>query len=215
MPRQINVENPASEAADFSSILDRVFIFDDVFSSTQLLLLQKWALETPHWMLNNAVFASDGSMQHRIWGASYMGSWKRGGWPALPPTFFAAIGAVFKRLGVAITNVQYVGLNGQLRGQDASMHTDCMMDAEDQLSILIYVGEDTDGDLLLFDKEDHQAVLERVPFRPNRIVAFDGSIPHRAMAPTNDRFRVSGIVRGTYQNWNGARAQLPVRSLTF
>jgi hypothetical protein len=197
-----------------SRVLDRALVFDDFFSATQLVLLQRWALETPHWMLNNAVFASDGTMQHRIWGASYLGAWKRGGWPALPPTFFAAIGTIFKTLQVAITDVEYVGLNGQHRGQDASMHTDCMMDAEDQLSILIYIGEDTDGDLLLFDKDDPQNVLHRLAFRPNRIIAFDGSIPHRALAPTNERFRVSGIVRGTYKYWNGGAHNSPGASLS-
>jgi hypothetical protein len=79
------------------------------------------------------------------------------------------------------------------------MHTDCTLDAPDQLSILIYIGEDTDGDLLLFDKEDQQTSLEQISFRPNRIVAFDGSIPHRALAPTNNSFRMSGIVRGAYR----------------
>jgi hypothetical protein len=181
-------------------------VFDDFFSSTQSLLLERWALETPHWMLNNSVVGVDGKAQHRIWGASYIKTWKKGGWPALPPTLFGAVGALFRRLGVVITDVQYIGLNGQLRGQDASMHTDCALDAPDQLSILIYIGEDTDGDLLLFDKEDQRTSLDRISFRPNRIVAFDGSIPHRALAPTNNGFRMSGIVRGAYRPWEAVPA---------
>jgi hypothetical protein len=213
MPHQVSVETPEPTKADFSRIVDRVLVFDDFFSSTQLLLLQRWALETPHWMLNNSVFATDGKIQHRIWGASYIKAWKKGGWPAVPPTLFAAVGTLFRRLGVVITDVQYVGLNGQLRGQDASMHTDCTLDAPDQLSILVYIGEDTDGDLHLFDKEDQQTVLERVPFRPNRIVAFDGSIPHRAFAPTNNSFRVSAIIRGAYRCWEPVPAPPPAQGV--
>jgi hypothetical protein len=199
MPRPVSIETPEPERANFAQIIDRVFVFDNFFSSTQLLLLERWALETPHWMLNNSVVGVDGKAQHRIWGASYINAWKKGGWPAVPPTLFGAVGTLFHRLGVVITDVQYIGLNGQLRGQDASMHTDCTLDAPDQLSILIYIGEDTDGDLLLFDKEDQQTSLEQISFRPNRIVAFDGSIPHRALAPTNNSFRMSGIVRGAYR----------------
>jgi hypothetical protein len=201
MSRRLSVEMPKPESADFSSIVDRVLVFNDVFSTTQLLLLERWALESPHWMLNNSAFDEHGDMQHRIWGASYIRAWKEGGWPALPPTFFSTVATLFCKLGVVITDVQYIGLNGQLRGQDASTHTDCALDASNLLSILIYIGEDTDGDLHLFDKDDRQTLLDRVPFRPNRIIAFDGSIPHRALPPTNDSFRMSAIVRGVYRCW--------------
>jgi hypothetical protein len=201
MSRRVNIETPDPEDADFSCIVDRALVFDNFFSSMQLLLLERWALETPHWMLTNSAYDEKGEAQHRIWGASYIQAWKKGGWPALPPTLFSAVATLFRKLGVVITDVQYIGLNGQLRGQDASTHTDCALDATDLLSILIYIGEDTDGDLHLFDKEDRQTLLDRVPFRPNRIVAFDGSIPHRAFAPTNDSFRMSAIVRGVYRCW--------------
>ena len=204
MSRSITLESAKPGEADFSHVVDSVFVFDDFYSSTQILLLERWALETPHWMLNNIVFDAKGGAQHRIWGASYIKAWKSGGWPALPPAFFSAIATVFRELGVVITTAEYVGLNGQLRHQDASTHTDCAMDAADQLSILIYIGEDTDGDLVLFDKEDSGRIIERLAFRPNRIVAFDGSIPHRAFAPSDGKFRMSAIVRGTYRCWDAA-----------
>jgi hypothetical protein len=195
---------PEPKNADFSRIVDRVLVFDDFFSSTQLSLLERWALQTPHWMLSNSAYNEKGEAQHRIWGASYIRACKKGGWPALPPLLFAAVATLFRRLGIVITDVRYIGLNGQLRGQDASMHTDCALDAPDQLSILIYIGEDTDGDLCLFDKDGRETLLDRVPFRPNRIVAFDGSIPHRAFAPSNDSFRMSAIVRGAFRCWEPA-----------
>jgi hypothetical protein len=199
MSRRASVETPEVENADFSSVVDRVLVFDNFFSETQRLLLETWALQTPHWMLTNSSYSERGEAQHRIWGASYTSAWKKGGWVGLPPTLFAAVATIFRRLGVVITDVQYVGLNGQLRGQDASTHTDCALDSPDLLSILIYIGEDTDGDLHLFDKDDPLRLLNRVTFKPNRVVAFDGSIPHRAFAPTADGFRMSAIVRGTYR----------------
>jgi len=201
MPRSVIVETPEPVNADFSRIVDRVLVFDDFFSSTQQLLMERWALQTPHWMLANSAYNEEGEAQHRIWGASYIRAWKNGGWPALPPTFYAVVATLFRRLGIVITDVQYIGLNGQLRGQHASTHTDCALDATDLLSILLYIGEDTDGDLCLFDKDNRQRLLDRVAFKPNRVVAFDGSIPHRAFAPTNDRFRMSAIIRGGYRCW--------------
>ena len=199
MSRPVSVENPRPQDANLSRLIDRALVFDSFFPETQRALLERWALETPHWMLNNASFDSNGRMQHRIWGASYMRAWKSGGWAALPPTLFSTMMTLFQKLGTAITDVSYIGLNGQLRGQDASMHTDCELDSPTQMSILIYIGENTDGDLLLFDKEDQETVHETIEFRPNRVIVFDGSIPHRAMAPSTEGFRISAIVRGEYR----------------
>jgi hypothetical protein len=78
------------------------------------------------------------------------------------------------------------------------MHADCELNSPDDLSILVYLGEDTSGDLVLYDKADRARALHRIAFRPNRIVVFDGSIPHQAFAPSDDRFRMSLIIRGKY-----------------
>jgi len=40
--------------------------------------------------------------------------------------------------------------------------------------------------------------IDRIAYRPNRVVAADGSIPHAARAPSDDKFRMSVIVRGAY-----------------
>lgn len=193
------VEAATPETADLSRILDRALVFDDFFSSTQILLLEQWALQTPHWMLTNSAHDEHGKRLHRIWGASYIEPVRQRGWPGLPPILFSAVATMFQRLGVVITAPEYVGLNGQSRGQDGGTHVDCARDAPDQLSLLIYVGEDTDGDLLLYDKDDRERLVERIAFRPNRVVALDGSIPHAARAPSDDKFRMSVIVRGAYQ----------------
>jgi hypothetical protein len=199
MPRTIAVEAPVRSGIDLSCVVDRVLVFDDFFSDTQLLLVEQWALKTPHWMLTNSVYDSLGNARHRIWGASYVQAWRRNGWPGLPPVLFSTLATVFQKLGVVVTEPEYIGLNGQSRGQDASIHVDCPRDAKSQISILVYIGEDTDGDLLLYDKEDRERLMDRVGFQPNRVVALDGSIPHQARAPSDDRFRMSIIVRGTYE----------------
>jgi hypothetical protein len=196
---QATVEPAAPDAVDLSSILDRALVFDNFFPSTQIVLLEKWALQTPHWMLTNSSHDEHGQARHRIWGASYIDALRKGGWPGLPPVLFSALATAFQRLGVIITAPEYVGLNGQSLGMNGGVHIDCAPDAADQLSLLIYLGEDTDGDLVLYDKKDRQREIERISFRPNRVVAMDGSIPHAALAPSDDRFRMSVIARGTYQ----------------
>jgi hypothetical protein len=199
MARAISLEEAAADRADLSRIVDRVFVFDELFSETEILLLERWALQTPHWMLTNSAHDEQGRPKHRIWGASYIQAWQRSGWPGLPPVLFSAVATLFQKLGVVVTRPEYIGLNGQSRGQDGSTHVDCARDAADQLSLLIYVGENTDGDLLLYDKDDPQRLTDRITFRPNRVVAMDGSCPHAARGPSDDRFRMSVIVRGSYE----------------
>lgn len=200
MAHPSTVEAAAPEAADLSSILDRVLVFDDFFPATQIHTLEQWALKTPHWMLTNTAHDEHGHALHRLWGASYIDAVRKGGWPGLPPLLFSAVATMFQRLGVVITAPEYIGLNGQLKGQNGSTHIDCAPDAPDQLSLLIYLGEDTDGDLVLYDKRDRNRIVDRIEFRPNRVVAMDGSRPHAALGPGDDKFRMSVIVRGTYQS---------------
>jgi hypothetical protein len=200
MARAVTLETTAPGKADFSRTLDRALVCDDFFPRTQILQLEQWALQTPHWMLTNSSHDDHGKARHRIWGASYIQAVRRKGWPGLPPVLFSAVATMFQRLGVMITAPEYVGLNGQSRGQDGGTHVDCAPDAADQLSLLIYIGEDTDGDLLLYDKDDRERLIDRIAFRPNRVVVIDGSIPHAARAPSDDRFRMSVIVRGAFES---------------
>jgi hypothetical protein len=81
---------------------------------------------------------------------------------------------MLQRLGVVIIVPEYISLNGQSRFRHASTRTDCARDALDQLSLLIYIGENTDGDLLPFDKDDAQRLTDRIAFGPNRVAAVDG-----------------------------------------
>jgi hypothetical protein len=205
MAHAASVEAAAPERADLSPILDRVVVLDDFFPGTQILLLEQWALKTPHWMLTNSARDEQGRPRHRIWGASYIEAWQRKGWPGLPPVLFSTVATMLQKLAVVFAAPEYIGLNGQSRGQDGGTHVDCARDAPDQLSLLIYVGEDTDGDLILYDKDDRSRETGRIAFRPNRVVAMDGSIPHAARGPSDDRFRMSVIVRGTYESRRAGR----------
>lgn len=192
------VEHVSFGDADLENIVDRALIIDDALPETQRDILESWALKTPHWMLTNSTHNEKGEAMHRIWGASYIDPYRRKGWTGLPPVLYAAIATLLKKLDIRFTAPEYIGLNGQSRGQDASTHCDCPHNSTDDLSVLVYLGEDTDGDLVLYDKADRERLLHRIAYRPNRVIVFDGSIPHQAFAPTDDKFRMSLIVRGKY-----------------
>lgn len=197
-PSPVAVEQVTFATANLKNIVNRALIIDDALPETQRAVLEQWALKTPHWMLTNSTYNEKGEAMHRIWGASYIDAYNRHGWAGLPPVLYGTLAMLFRKLDVTITAPEYIGLNGQSQGQDASMHADCELDSPDDLSILVYLGEDTDGDLVLYDKEDRSRLLHRIAFRPNRVVVFDGSIPHQAFAPTDEKFRMSIIVRGKY-----------------
>jgi hypothetical protein len=196
--RPVTLETCAPEDADFSAIVDRAFVFDDIFPAAQLRLYEEWAMQSPHWMLSNSSHDEHGHAKHRIWGASFIEPWRRKGWAGLPPVLFTIIATLFQKLTLTRPEPEYIGLNGQSKDQTASMHTDCAHDSPDDISVLFYFGEDTDGDLLLYDKADTSRLLHRIAFAPNRAVVFDGSIPHQALAPTDEKFRMSMIIRGKY-----------------
>jgi hypothetical protein len=198
MRRAMSVEIAKPSGIDLSTVVDRVLIFDEFFPETQLLLVEQWALNTPHWMLTNSVYDNLGRARHRIWGASYIQAWQQHGWHGLPPVLFSTLAIVFQKLGIVLLRPEYIGLNGQSQGQHASIHIDCGRGTPNQISLLVYIGENTDGDLLLYDR-DAERLTDRVGYRPNRVVVLDGSIPHQARAPSDDRFRMSIIARGTYE----------------
>jgi hypothetical protein len=197
--RPVTLETCAPQDADFSTIVDQAFVFDNFFPLSQLQLYEKWAMRSPHWMLSNSSHDEDGQAKHRIWGASFIEAWRRKGWTGLPPVLFTIVATLLQKLDITITDPEYIGLNGQSKDQTASMHTDCAHDSPNDISILVYFGEDTDGDLLLYDKADTKRLLHRIAFAPNRVVVFDGSIPHQALAPTDNKFRMSMIIRGKYK----------------
>src|SRR4051812_15966943 len=125
MARAVTIETATPATADLSRVLDRVLVFDNFFPGAQILQLEQWGLQTPHWMLANSSLDEHGKPRHRIWGASYIQAVQRLGWPGLPPVLFSAVATMFQKLGIMITAPEYVGLNGQSRGQDAGTHVDC------------------------------------------------------------------------------------------
>lgn len=108
---------------------------------------------------------------------------------------------------------QYMGLNSQTQGLHGTTHADCQEEDEWNLSFLYYTNkiwsEHWGGPLRIYDEmqqglhgranhiKNHQ--IAEIEFKPNRLVIFDGRIPHGADAPTPEaRYidRKSIVIRG-------------------
>src|SRR5258708_35569853 len=109
MTHAVTVSAATPGTANLSCMLDRVLVFDDLFSPTQIVLLERWALETPHWMLTNSVYDAQGKARHRIWGASYIQAWRKSGCPGLPPMLLSAGGTALPELDSTLTPPGYGG----------------------------------------------------------------------------------------------------------
>lgn len=108
---------------------------------------------------------------------------------------------------------QYAGLNSQSTGLDGTCHTDCDDKDDWNCSFLWYSNpywfDFWGGDLNLyskivlggtqFDEELKKHCVGSIKFKPNRLVIFDGRIPHQACSPNRNSGwadRRSIVIRG-------------------
>jgi len=108
---------------------------------------------------------------------------------------------------------QYAGLNSQTQGLHGTTHADCAEEDEWNLSFLYYPNTFWNpkwgGALRIYDspqqgldgRDDHikNHQITEIEFKPNRLIMFDGRIPHGADAPNpSARYmdRRSIVIRG-------------------
>jgi len=129
-------------------------------------------------------------------------------------TYFASYfnTRVMNDFGFRWVDFDYMGLNSQTQGLDGTCHNDCADDCEWNLSFLYYLNQfwnpNWGGDLRVYNKNFHSGAGEdmdkheigRIEFKPNRLLLFDGRIPHGAEAPKpSARYvdRRSCVLRGS------------------
>ena len=118
---------------------------------------------------------------------------------------------------------QYCGMNGQIPGQDGTLHEDTHKGDKgiNNLTFLFYDQpyweDDWGGDLIFYNSEYHSHAEEysgipedegaheigRVKYKPNRLVIMNGAMTHRHPGPSAEYtkengfpFRTSMVVRG-------------------
>ena len=172
------------------------------------------------WQKSNQVqdpSSTTGRPHHELWGASILGSGEkpdpdqydpRVAWPMLWLS-----SKLQNDFGFKWKKFSYAGLNSQVTNMDGTMHNDCEKKCEWNCSFLYYMNPNWDttwgGNLNIYSNLTYGMNLSNdigrknnintIEFVPNRLIIFDGRIPHQADGPTpNAKYidRRSTVIRG-------------------
>jgi len=196
--------------------LTKIYVIDDYLETSIHHSINDTFTKASIWAKGNEVRGDSptGLPHHQFWGASFL----RGDEEDknclrslyLAKAFNERIQTDF---GFKWIRFQYMGLNSQTQGLHGTTHSDCPQEDAWNLSFLYYYNtfwnSNWGGTLRFYD--DHQQGLDgrnehiqnhqiaEVEFKPNRLLMFDGRIPHGADAPNeNARYadRRSIVLRG-------------------
>ena len=182
--------------------LKKVYVLDDWLSQPLHHFYDNFIETTSMWAKTNRVNSGSptGLPHHSFWGAKFFG-YNYEVEPDTPKEWTYFTRYLDRRLqtefGFKWVRFQYAGLNSQTVGLQGTTHQDCAMNDEWNISFLYYPNRywnpSWGGTLRLYDetqqgldgREDHikNHQIGEVEFKPNRLIMFDGRIPHGADAP--------------------------------
>ena len=201
---------------------NKVYVIDNYLETSLHHWIEDRIKTANMWSKSNRVRGQSktGFPHHELWGAGYyIGQRQDGSLVKGDCTNLQVIpGKYLNRrictdFGFKWKRFQYMGMNSQTYGQHGTTHADCDERDEWNLSFLYYYNTYWNpawgGDLRLYDsfqfgidgREEHvkEHCIGSVEFVPNRLLIFDGRIPHGADAPTERaRYadRCSIVLRG-------------------
>ena len=179
----------------------------------------QWICSKGIWSKTNQVNSNSptGLPHHSLWGCSFFRSdyeVEQG----LENSDTYCVKYLSRRLetefGFMWNRFQYAGMNSQTMGQEGTTHSDCQDEDEWNISFLYYTNRFWNphwgGVLRLYDDSYQQGLdgrkehiknhqIAEIDFKPNRLLMFDGRIPHGADAPhPKARYidRRSMVIRG-------------------
>lgn len=191
--------------------LTKVYVIDNYLERNVWHFLDEAITNASMWSKTNQVQSNSptGLPHHSFWGASWFRSDEEGNkisdTDVHKPTMYLA-DMLDKKIqtdfGFVWKKFQYMGTNSQTYGQHGTTHSDCDEKDDWNLSFLYYYNRYWNphwgGKLRFYDEsqrgldgrdehiQNHQ--IGEVDFVPNRLLMFDGRIPHGADAP-NERAR--------------------------
>ena len=189
--------------------LDKVYVLDDYLEQSLHHFLDQKLSNQPTWSKTNSVRggSATGLPHHQFWGTSFFRGDKCGNMIPDTPIHFTYLAKWLNRkimtdFGFKWIRFQYMGTNSQTHGQHGTTHSDCDERDDYNLSFLYYYNtfwNPSWGGTLRFYDEPQQGLdgrdehiknhqIGEVEFLPNRLLMFDGRIPHGADAP-NERAR--------------------------
>ena len=196
---------------------NNVYVIDNYLPSNVHHHIDRY-LDFCGWQKTNQVLGTTsnrgGLPNHSLWGCSFYSGWKReetevtGYKPYIIRYLDRKIQTDF---GFRWERFQYAGGNSQTHGQHGTSHADCQPEDNWNLSFLYYTNKFWNphwgGKLRMYDRNIQTGILsdmddyelDNIDFVPNRLLMFDGRIPHGAEAPSeNARYidRRSIVIRG-------------------
>ena len=183
--------------------LTKVYVIDNYLCTELHHHIDKILTNSSIWSKTNQVSSRNptGLPHHSFWGASFLREGERleqgqdKYHSYIPLWFNRRIQTDFQFKWIRF---QYMGLNSQTQGLHGTTHSDCADHDEWNLSFLYYYNrfwnKEWGGNLRFYDEpqfglqgrdehiKNHQ--IGEVEFKPNRLLMFDGRIPHGADAPT-------------------------------
>jgi len=179
---------------------NRVFVFDDYLPRTLHHWVDSYIKTQNFWSKTNEVRGDSptGLPHHSLWGATFFRKDYELDTDVSPRQTYMAKWLDRKiqtDFGFKWVRLQYMGLNSQTMGQDGTCHMDADRDDAYSLSFLYYTNTfwnpNWGGALRLYSEQFYSGIKEdmdefeigRVDFKPNRLLIFDGRIPHGAEAP--------------------------------
>ena len=188
--------------------LDKVYVIDNYLEQSLHHFLNQQITDMPTWSKTNSVRGQSktGLPHHQFWGSSFFTAKQGKMVENIPKEYTYTAKYLNDKIqtdfGFDWIRFQYMGTNSQTYGQHGTTHSDCHEDDDYNLSFLYYYNtfwnDSWGGTLRFYDKhqqglegrdehiENHQ--IAEVDFKPNRLLMFDGRIPHGADAP-NERAR--------------------------
>jgi len=198
---QLNVEYIDKPFAITELPLDRVYVLDNYLPLTVWRKMDQLCTNNMIWSKTNQVGSNSptGLPSHSFWGSSIFQKGRK------PDTIDTGVIHFMDIIDKKIRNdfgfdwirFQYMGLNSQTVGCHGTTHSDCDKDDAWNLSFLFYYNSfwnrEWGGSLRFYstpqqgldgrDEHIENNQLAEVEFKPNRLLMFDGRIPHGADAP--------------------------------
>ena len=171
-----DIKHPGIQIWD--NLLDDRFILDLDEESN----FYSWGLSN---IANRNSYPSGAKGSHLLWGANL---YDKNNPKVLTP--FNVKGLYFHLVKNVISqnfNLSHIQVNAQSMGQEGTCHTDNLPNTQ-EYTLMVFINhkweEKWGGDFQILKEYDNKAeVVHSIKYVPGRVVFFDGSIPHRGLAP--------------------------------
>ena len=186
---------------------EKVYVVDNYLETSIHHWIENRIKNSNMWSKTNRVRGDSptGLPHHELWGAGFFSGQRDNGslinedctnLQVIPGKYLNR--RICTDFGFKWKRFQYMGVNSQTHGQHGTTHADCAEEDEWNLSFLYYYNTYWNpawgGDLRLYDsfqygidgREEHveEHCIGSIEFVPNRLLIFDGRIPHGADAPS-------------------------------